>query len=79
MQILSSYRIDKSTRPLILLFLYFVDVTIKTLDFDVFAIGEDQNHEGFQRAIKWCEDNGKEVVRMKRTPGICSSEIKKML
>lgn len=56
-----------------------VDVTIKTLDFDVFAIGEDQNHEGFQRAIKQCEDNGKEVVRMKRTPGICSSEIKKML
>lgn len=56
-----------------------VDVTIKTLDFDVFAISEDQNHEGFQRAIKWCEDNGKEVVRMKRTPGICSSEIKKML
>lgn len=56
-----------------------VDVTIKTLDFDVFAIGEDQNHEGYQRAIKWCEDKGKEVVRMKRTPGICSSEIKKML
>ena len=56
-----------------------VDVTIKTLDFDVFAIGEDQNHEGFQRAIKWCEDNGKEVVRLRRTPGICSSEIKKML
>lgn len=54
-----------------------VDVTIKTLDFDVFAIGEDQNHEGFKRAIKWCEDNGKEVVRMRRTPGICSSEIKK--
>lgn len=56
-----------------------IDVTIKTLDFDVFAIGEDQNHEGFQRAIKWCEDNGKEVVRMKRTPKICSSEIKKNL
>ena len=56
-----------------------VDVTIKTLDFDVFAIGEDQKHEGFQRAIKWCEDNGKEVVRMRRTPGICSSEIKNKL
>lgn len=56
-----------------------VDVTIKTIDFDVFAIGEDQNHEGFQRAIKWCEENGKKVVRMKRTPGICSSEIKKEL
>lgn len=56
-----------------------VDVTIKNIDFDVFAIGEDQNHAGFQRAIKWCEDNGKKVVRMKRTPGICSSEIKKEL
>ena len=56
-----------------------VDVTIKTLDFDVFAIGEDQDHEGFQREIKWCEDNGKEVVRMRRTPGICSSEIKNKL
>lgn len=53
-----------------------VDVTIKTIDFDVFAIGEDQNHIGFQRAIKWCEENGKEVIRMKRTPNICSSDIK---
>ena len=56
-----------------------VDVTIKTLDLDVFAVGEDQNHAGFQRAIEWCKENGKEVVRMKRTPGICSSEIKKSL
>lgn len=56
-----------------------VDVTIKTLDFDVFAVGEDQKHAGFQRAIEWCKENGKEVVRMKRTPGICSSEIKKSL
>ena len=53
-----------------------VDETIKTLDFDIFAIGEDQTHEGFQRAVKWCEENGKKVVRMTRTPGICSSEIK---
>ncbi|MCR5639341.1 MAG: adenylyltransferase/cytidyltransferase family protein [Lachnospiraceae bacterium] len=56
-----------------------VDVTIKSIDFDIFAIGEDQNHAGFQRAIKWCEENGKKVIRMKRTPGICSSEIKKKL
>lgn len=56
-----------------------VDVTIKTLDFDIFAVWEDQNHVGFQRAIEWCKENGKEVVRMKRTPGICSSEIKKSL
>lgn len=56
-----------------------IDESIKEIDFDVFAIGEDQNHEGFQRAVKWCEENGKEVVRMKRTPGICSSDIKKNL
>ncbi len=56
-----------------------VDVTIKEIDFDVFAIGEDQNHAGFQRAIKWCEENGKTVVRMHRTPGISSSEIKQGL
>lgn len=53
-----------------------IDVTIKNIDFDVFAIGEDQNHDGFQRAIKWCNEHGKRVVRMKRTPGICSSMIK---
>jgi len=56
-----------------------VDETIKKVDFDVFAIGGDQMHEGFQRAIKWCEENGKEVVRLPRTPGICSSNIKNEL
>ena len=56
-----------------------VDVTIKTLDFDIFAVGEDQNHAGFQRAIKGCNENGKKVVRLKRTPGICSSDIKENL
>lgn len=55
-----------------------VDISIKSLDFDVFVIGEDQNHDGFQRAIRWCNENGKEVVRLKRTPGICSMEIKKL-
>ena len=54
-----------------------VDALVKELDFDVFAVGEDQNHAGFQRAIRWCEEHGKQVVRLKRTPGICSSEIKR--
>ena len=53
-----------------------VDQIVKAVDFDIFAIGEDQNHEGFVRAEKWCRDNGKSVVRMKRTQGICSSQIK---
>ncbi len=56
-----------------------VDAKVKELDFDVFAVGEDQNHEGFQRAMDWCRENGREVVRLKRTPGICSSEIKEKL
>ena len=56
-----------------------VDKTLPEVNFDVFAIGGDQTHAGFQRAVKWCEDNGKEVVRLPRTPGICSSDIKSRL
>jgi len=56
-----------------------VDRTIQNVDFDVFAIGEDQTHHGFCRAIEWCNTHGKRVVRMKRTPNICSSMIKKVI
>ena len=56
-----------------------VDKILPQVDFDVFAIGGDQKHDGFQRAIKWCEQHGKEVIRLPRTPGICSSDIKKQL
>ena len=56
-----------------------VDKTLPEVDFDVFAIGGDQIHAGFQRAVKWCEENGKEVIRLPRTPGICSSAIKSQL
>lgn len=56
-----------------------VDKTLPQVDFDVFAIGGDQKHEGFQRAVKWCKEHGKEVVPLPRTPGICSSDIKKQL
>lgn len=53
-----------------------VNEDIKRFDFDVFAIGEDQTHSGFQQAVSYCEKEGKQVVRMKRTEGISSSEIK---
>lgn len=53
-----------------------VDVDIKTIDFDILAVGPDQTHEGFQRAISWCCENGKEVVVMPRTEGISSSQLK---
>lgn len=56
-----------------------VDAILPEIDFDIFAIGGDQTHSGFQRAVQWCEKNGKEVVRLPRTPGICSSNIKQQL
>lgn len=56
-----------------------VDETIQNVDFDIFAIGEDQTHPGFQRAKQWCLDNGKQVILLTRTPNICSSAIKKEL
>ena len=56
-----------------------VDAIVKMIDFDVFAIAEDQNHEGFQKAVEWCKEKGKKIVRMRRTPGISSSDIKQKL
>jgi len=58
---------------------YDVDLVVQEVDFDVFAIGGDQKHAGFMRAVDWCKEHGKEVVRLSRTPGICSSDIKKNL
>lgn len=56
-----------------------VDKLLPQVDFDIFAIGADQIHAGFQRAVEWCENNGKKVIRLPRTPGICSSQIKGQL
>lgn len=50
-----------------------VDVSIQNIDFDVFAKGPDQQHRGFQNAVKWCQRNGKEVVIIPRTEGISST------
>lgn len=53
-----------------------VDEDIKNIDFDVFAKGPDQIHAGFQRAVKWCEEHGKEVVVLPRTEGISSTMLR---
>ncbi|MDC2625272.1 adenylyltransferase/cytidyltransferase family protein [Bacteroides ovatus] len=53
-----------------------VDKIVKDVDFDVFVTGPDQCHAGFQRAIRWCEQNGKEHVILARTDGVSSSELK---
>lgn len=50
-----------------------IDKDIQNIDFDIFAKGPDQNHEGFQRAVKWCEEHGKQVVIIPRTEGISST------
>ena len=50
-----------------------IDKSIKGIDFDTFVVGQDQNHAGFQRAIEWCHNNGREVIVLSRTDGISSS------
>lgn len=53
-----------------------VDKIVKEVDFDVFVTGPDQIHDGFRRAIKWCEEHGREHVVLGRTEGVSSSELK---
>ena len=50
---------------------------LEKIDFDILALGEDHIGERFDIITKWCDEHGKKVVRLKRTPGIASSEIKK--
>lgn len=50
--------------------------TLKKIDFDILALGEDHRGGRFDEAEKWCKENNKKVVRLKRTPKICSSDIK---
>lgn len=53
-----------------------VEKIVQDVDFDVFVTGPDQIHEGFRRAIKWCEEHGKEHIVLGRTDGVSSSELK---
>lgn len=62
--------------------LVYHDVCIAALekiDFDVLALGEDHTAPRFVEVTDWCKKHGKEVVRLKRTPGICSTDIKEQL
>lgn len=53
-----------------------VDKIVTEVDFDIFVTGPDQCHVGFQRAIHWCEEHGKEHIILGRTDGVSSSELK---
>lgn len=50
--------------------------TIKKIDFDILALGEDHRGGRFDEVENWCNEHEKKVVRLKRTQGICSSQIK---
>lgn len=50
--------------------------TLEKIDFDVLALGEDHVGGRFNLIEKWCINNGKDVVRLKRTAGISSTIIK---
>lgn len=56
-----------------------IDKIIDKIDFDIFVVGEDQNHEKFQKAIEWCRTHGKEVSFLPRTKGISTSMIKNLI
>lgn len=49
---------------------------LEKIDFDTLALGEDHIGARFDEITNWCNTHGKKVVRLKRTPGIASSEIK---
>lgn len=53
--------------------------TIEQIDFDILALGEDHRGGRFDQIEQWCEGHGKGIVRLKRTSGICSSDIKEEL
>ena len=52
---------------------------LEHIDFDILALGEDHRGGRFDEVEKWSNEHNKQVVRLKRTPGICSSDIKKNL
>lgn len=52
---------------------------LSSINFDILALGEDHTAKRFKLLENWCLKNGKKVVHLKRTSGICSSDIKKRL
>lgn len=56
-----------------------VDEIVKNIDFDDFITGGDQTHAGFRRAIDWCRENGRNVIRLSRTACISTSELKQKI
>ena len=58
---------------------YLDPKVLETICFDVLALGEDHKGLRFDQLVDWCNTHNKEVVRMKRTTGISSTDIKKRI
>ena len=56
-----------------------VDSIVTRVDFDIFVTGPDQIHAGFQKAMQWCKEHGKEHIVLARTDGVSSSELKEKI
>lgn len=51
--------------------------TMEMTDFDILALGENHFGRRFDEIEEWCDVHGKSVIRLKRTPEISSTLIKK--
>ena len=56
-----------------------VNDIVREVDFDIFAKGPDQRHEGFQKAVEWCQAQGREVVVLPRIEGVSSTDLKEII
>lgn len=56
-----------------------VDLLVQDVPFDILAVGPDQTHEGFRRAIDYCRSHNKQVVTIPRTEGISTSWLKEQI
>ena len=56
-----------------------VDEKIREVDFDIFARGPDQEHAGFQRAVRYCGEHGRRVAVIPRTENISASALRRGL
>lgn len=56
-----------------------VDKIIKKVNFDIFAKGPDQKHQGFKNAIKYCKSNGRKTITMPRTKKISSTKLRNLI
>jgi glycerol-3-phosphate cytidylyltransferase len=53
------------------------DQIVKTVDFDILAVGPDQTNNAFILAKEWCKLHGKNVITIPRTSGVSSSALRK--